>query len=65
MIQRDPDGGKGYVLTCDECGDSADARFRDFKEAVDWKKDKRNGWRSRKDKNGEWGDVCPICRYAR
>ncbi|MFA5196257.1 MAG: hypothetical protein WC401_10720 [Bacteroidales bacterium] len=48
-------------LECDICGEEADECFDDFYEAVEWKKDKTNGWRSNKDKDGNWQDICPNC----
>ena len=47
----------GYTLTCDECGEEID--FYSFMEAVDYKKE--NGWKSRKDRYGDWEDICPNC----
>jgi hypothetical protein len=50
-----------YALVCDSCGDEADETFDSFMEAVEFKKDRDNNWRSVKDKNGDWQDVCPSC----
>lgn len=51
-----------YALICDICGNEADEPFDEFMDAVDWKKDSDNGWTSRKDKKGNWEDVCPDCQ---
>ena len=50
-----------YILSCDICGDECDEEFYDFYEAVEYKKDRTNGWESRKTEYG-WDDVCPECR---
>lgn len=50
-----------YELECDVCGDDAGIDFDTFMEAVDWKKDKSNGWTSKKI-GGDWHDVCPDCK---
>jgi hypothetical protein len=50
-----------YVLTCDECGEDADDDFDTWDEAVDFKKDKDNGWKAVKDFDGDWHDLCPSC----
>ena len=49
-----------YDLICDICYESADEFFEDFHDAVLYKK--REGWKSRKDENGNWEDVCPNCQ---
>jgi hypothetical protein len=51
----------GFTLTCDHCGDDADEWFDEFSEAVEYKKDKDIGWRTIKDKDGEFCDLCPAC----
>jgi hypothetical protein len=51
----------GYALICDHCGDDADDLFDAFQDAVDYKKDENNGWRTIKDKNGDWCELCPAC----
>ncbi len=53
--------GGYYYLECDICGEDSKEDFDDFWEAVEWKKDKSNGWISRK-VDGDWEDVCPECR---
>jgi hypothetical protein len=61
MIENE--GGFGmdsFVLTCDICGEEANEMFDTFQEAVDFKRDRENGWISRKT-SGEWEDVCPNC----
>lgn len=50
-----------YVLTCDSCGADAEYLFDSFQEAVNWKKDKSNGWASKLDA-GDWNDLCPDCQ---
>lgn len=47
-------------LECDQCGAEPKEIFDDFYEAVAWKKDRDNGWRSKKIKE-EWEDHCPPC----
>ena len=56
MIEGNEDFG--YSLTCDVCGETIED-FEVFQDAVDYKKE--NGWKSRKNKYGEWEDVCPEC----
>ena len=48
-----------YYLVCDVCGKEEDKTFRDFQDAVDYKKE--SGWKSQKYR-GEWEDVCPECQ---
>lgn len=50
-----------YYVVCDICGEVI-GPCCDFYDAVDAKKE--NGWRSRKDANGEWIDLCPNCQSA-
>jgi hypothetical protein len=59
MIARDFEGS--FALTCDGCGDEAEEVFEAFQDAVAWKKDRDNGWRSVKDANGGWHELCPSC----
>jgi hypothetical protein len=35
--------------------------FTSFDDAVDYKKDTTNKWRTIKDKNGDWCELCPEC----
>jgi hypothetical protein len=49
-----------YSLQCDTCGAEAEETFEDFYDAVEWKKDKDNGWKSIRVK-GDWEDLCPDC----
>jgi hypothetical protein len=51
----------GYVLICDHCGEEADGLFDNFQDAVTYKKDADNGWRTIKDKYGDWCELCPAC----
>ena len=60
MIEKDLLGY--YILTCDQCGKEAGEDFEEFHDAVDFKQDKSNGWRSRKVAGG-WEDVCDDCAY--
>lgn len=53
--------GGGYVPTCDFCGEELPEEY-DFYDAVDAKK--AAGWKSVKDKFGEWADACPDCAAA-
>lgn len=57
MIERNDDL---YELSCDICGYVEDQFFDTFEEAVSFKKDKSNEWRSKKI-DGEWHDMCPDC----
>jgi hypothetical protein len=50
-----------FVLFCDECGDECDEVFAYFQDAIAYKKDKDNGWRSITDKYGVWWELCPSC----
>jgi hypothetical protein len=59
MIDKLCDGD--FRLVCDCCGDEADEQFENFYEAVDYKKDGDNGWRTVKDKDGDWNELCPAC----
>lgn len=53
-----------YQLRCDVCGKTQKG-FKNFYEAVDFKKDKEsNGWRSRKF-DSDWKDLCPSCSANR
>lgn len=48
-----------YSLICDICGEEHPEQFFDFYEAVEAKK--IDGWKSRKDADGNWIDVCDAC----
>lgn len=50
-----------FILACDICGEEAPEEFYDFHDAVDYKKQKENGWKSQKIK-GVWCDICPECQ---
>jgi hypothetical protein len=54
-----------FILSCDhcgdECGDECGEIFETFYDAVEYKKDKDNAWRTIKDKNNDWYDLCPAC----
>jgi len=54
-----------YILECDICGESANEEFDSFYDAVEWKKDKSNGWKSQKRNpkvENSWEDICPECQ---
>ena len=57
MIERI--GGQ-YYLYCDVCGEEAEESFFGFDDTVQYKKD--NGWKSQKNEDGDWEDVCPNCQ---
>jgi hypothetical protein len=51
-----------FVIKCDVCRNvTTKETFPAFLTAVNWKKDKSHGWRSRKTEDGKWQDVCPEC----
>ena len=50
----------GYELVCDVCDATADEQFDSFEDAVAFKRDRSNGWRSR-NVDGVWEDLCPDC----
>jgi hypothetical protein len=50
-----------FALHCDNCGDECEEVFETFQDAVSYKKDRDNGWRTIKDKNDDWCDLCPAC----
>ena len=52
--------GGSYILVCDVCGEDAREIFDEFYDAVAYKR--WEGWKSRKDEDGEWLDVCPDCQ---
>ena len=52
---------EGYELICDNCGEACEELFDDFHDAVHFKQDRDNGWKSVKDKNGDWQELCPSC----
>jgi hypothetical protein len=62
MIQKD--AFDGYNLICDMCGEEADMIFEGFMDAVAWKRERGNGWRSVKDANGDWQDLCTSCNCS-
>jgi hypothetical protein len=47
-----------YELICDYCEEIAGV-FCDFYDAVSYKK--AYGWRSIKDRAGDWHELCPDC----
>jgi len=53
--------GSGYTLTCDYCGEECEEAFDTWDDAVAYRKDKANGWRTIKDKHNEFCDLCPAC----
>ena len=60
MIERH---GDTFDLQCDVCGTSALIPFKWFMQAVEYKKD--NGWKSHKNGDGDWEDLCPECHKER
>jgi len=54
------EAGTGFFLICDHCEEVLDG-FESWDEAVEYKKDKANGWRTIKDKDNDWCDLCPQC----
>jgi hypothetical protein len=59
MIKGNED--TGFILSCDYCNDECDEEFDTFQDAVDYKKERENGWRSVTDKRGRWNELCPAC----
>ena len=69
MIQKNADGL--YDLVCDNCEDTqaeidGDASFDEFDEAVEYKKEHKDRWKTVKDKNKPgpkegWADLCYVC----
>lgn len=58
-IERD---GAFLNPTCDVCGDTLPGEF-EFQDAVNAKKDA--GWKSQKQPDGTWMDLCPECQDKR
>jgi hypothetical protein len=54
-IERD---GRRFVLICDECGEQHVEL--DFNLAVEFKRERKNGWRAVRSGEG-WADLCPDC----
>ena len=50
---------RGYIATCDLCGETLPIE-PDYRDAVQAKKDA--GWKSVKDEDGEWCDMCLGCQ---
>jgi hypothetical protein len=50
-----------FELKCDICGIIETEMFDSFQDAVDFKTDTNNGWRSRKE-DDEWLDICWECQ---
>lgn len=48
-------------LECDVCGETEE--FECFEDAVDFKRDKSNGWKSAK-VDDDWYDLCPECNIS-
>jgi len=55
-------GPYDYRLSCDYCEEECDEIFETFDDAVDYKTDKDNGWKSIQDKNNDWLELCPTCK---
>jgi hypothetical protein len=49
-----------YELYCDYCEESSGEVFDEYMEAVAYKQ--THGWRSLKDKNNDWVELCPSCQ---
>ena len=62
MIDGDSMGG--YTLMCDVCEETFSDGFDTFHDAVEFKKDPNNNWKSKKRDNGEWMDCCPDCVHG-
>lgn len=54
------DDNSGYSLECNKCNYLIED-FSSFQDAVDYKKDRDNEWKSIKDEGGNWLDLCPDC----
>jgi hypothetical protein len=54
-------GTDDFGLFCDNCGDECDQAFYSFYDAVDYRQDEDNGWRTIKDSHGDFCDLCPAC----
>ena len=52
------DDGLGYVVECDKCSSFIGIDSEDFTDAVDTAK--QQGWKIRKDKDGDWIHLCPM-----
>ncbi len=54
---------KEFNLICDYCeSESEDSPFDSFTDAVEFKRNHDNGWRSVQNKcTQEWSDLCPSC----
>jgi hypothetical protein len=50
-----------FRLFCDYCEYMCEEHFVSFGDAVYYKKDRKNGWASVKDKHGDWQELCPTC----
>jgi hypothetical protein len=50
-----------FLLYCDNCGNFGYGMSDNFQDVVDYKKDTGNGWRTVKDQDGDWYDLCPEC----
>jgi len=61
MIDRTGIADEVY-LECDVCGETEEG-FDTFYDAVEFKRDKTNGWRST-NINGAWHDMCPNCKIS-
>ena len=51
-----------YILICDVCGEVGQVTSN-FADAVQYKKQEK--WKSQKDSNGDWEDVCPNCQSGK
>ncbi len=63
-ITRVDGGFTGFDLICDECGETVylDYDWDQFKAAV--ADAKEMGWKIRKNRDGQWENICPECQEA-
>ena len=57
MISKE---GGDFWLYCDKCS-NYETGFGTWQDIIEFKKNKNNGWGSRKEKDGDWMDLCPEC----
>ena len=59
MIYEDND--EKCWIQCDICRKTEQGPFDTKQEAIDYKKDKSNGWTSNRLRDGSWIERCPNC----
>ena len=52
------------VLKCDGCGASVDLFKGETDRCLKHDYIREHGWKTYKDKNGKWKDICPKCKTA-